>query len=179
MWTALGTGLAFTGLILLTTPAGTALRDVAGSIGLGDLLTLGCCVSFAAHLLTLAHYSKGMPVGRLATLQIGFCTLVMLATLPFEPMHLAATPRLVVTLAICSLLATAAAFTIQSYAQSVLPPTHTVLLLTLEPVFGWVTSMLVLHERLGRRSLVGAAMIFAAILAIEFLPSLHSTEIPA
>ena len=177
--TALGAGLAFAGLILLTTPAGTALRNVAGSVGLGDLLTLGCCVSFAAHLLTLAHASKEMPVGRLATLQIGFCTVVMLVTVPLERAHFAVTPRLIFALAVCSLLATAAAFTIQSYAQQVLPPTHTVLLLTLEPVFGWVMSMLILHERLGGRALAGAAMIFAAILAIEFLPSLHSTEIPA
>ena len=176
---ALGAVLAFAGLILLTTPVGTAWRDAFSSMGLGDLLTLGCSVSFAAHLLTLARFSKTMPIGLLATLQIGFASVFMLASLPFGPVHFHTTPRLIGTLLVCALLATAAAFTIQSYAQKVLPPTHTVILLTLEPVFAWLTSMLVLHEGLQGRALIGAAMIFGAILAIEFLPLGNTTEIPA
>jgi drug/metabolite transporter (DMT)-like permease len=176
---ALGAVLAFVGLILLTTPAGTAWRDCFSSMGLGDLLTLGCCISFAAHLLTLARVSKTMPVGLLATLQIGFAAVFMLASLPLEPRHFVVTPRLIGTLLLCALLATAAAFTIQSYAQKVLPPTHTVVLLTLEPVFAWVTSVLVLHEGLKGRAMVGAGLIFMAILVIEFLPVGNSTEIPA
>ena len=176
---ALGAVLAFAGLILLTTPAGTLWRDCFASMGMGDLLTLGCCFSFAAHLLTLARLSKTMPIGLLATLQIGFAAVLMLVTLPLQPVRFAMTPRLGGTLLICALLATAAAFTIQSYAQKVLPPTHTVVLLTLEPVFAWITSMLVLHEGLQGRALLGAGMIFVAILVIEFLPLGNSTEIPA
>ena len=177
--TGVGAVLAFSGLFLLTTPAGTAVRNLPGSVGRGDLLTLACAVAFAAHLLTMARVAKGIPAGVLATLQIGFTTLFMLVTLPFEHPHATFTSGLIGALLVCSLLATAAAFTIQSFAQQVLPPTHTVVLLTLEPVFGWVTSVLVLHEVLGRRSLVGAAFILAGILTIEFAPATHTTEIPA
>ena len=174
-----GAVLAFAGLFLLTTPVGTEMRNVVASIGRGDLLTLGCALAFAAHLLTMARVAKDVPAGVLATLQIGFATLFMLVTLPFEHAHAHFTLGLLAALLICSLLATAAAFTIQSYAQQILPPTHTVVLLTMEPVFGWLTSMLILHEVLGRRSLVGAALILAGILAIEFAPVAHTTEIPA
>lgn len=176
---ALGALLAFAGVILITTPAGTALRMAFTSIGHGDLLTLLCALAFAAHLLTLARFAKGMPAGVLATLQIAFCTLTMLATLPLEHPHAVFTPRLIVTLAVCSLLATAAAFTIQTFAQQTLPPTHTVILLTLEPVFAWLTSLFILHESLDRRSLLGAALILAGIAAVELLPSTHTSEIPA
>jgi drug/metabolite transporter (DMT)-like permease len=176
---ALGAILAFAGLLLLTTPAGTHLAQIFLSIGLGDLLTLLCAICFAGHLLTLARVSRGMPSGPLATLQIAFATLAMLFTIPFEHPHANFTPRLILTLIICSLLATAAAFTIQSFAQRVLPPTHTVLLLTLEPVFAWLTSLLFLGEILGRRSLLGAALILAGIVVIELLPNANSTEIPA
>ena len=176
---AVGALLAFGGLFLLTTPAGTGLRNVLGSASRGDLLTLGGAFAFACHLLTMARVARGIPAGVLATLQIGFATLFMLLTQPFEHAHVRFTPGLLVALLVCSLLATAAAFTIQSFAQQVLPPTHTVVLLTLEPVFGWVTSVLVLHEVLGRRSLMGAALILAGILAIEFAPAVHTTEIPA
>ncbi|WP_158944169.1 DMT family transporter [Granulicella sp. S190] len=170
--TAIGTILAFAGLLLLTTPAGTTWHNLFDSIGLGDLLSLGCAIAFAAHLLSLAHTSHKVPIAQLATLQIGAAALFMAITLPLDGTpHLSLTPRLVTALAITSLLATAAAFTIQSWAQRYLPPTHTAILLTLEPVFACLTSFLVLHERLGRRSLCGALLILAGIAFIELFPA--------
>jgi drug/metabolite transporter (DMT)-like permease len=177
--TAVGAMLAFAGLILITTPPGTVLRHLFVSIGAGDLMTLACAVAFAAHLLTLARVSKGIAAGVLATLQIGFCTAAMLITLPLERPHVNFTPRLWITLAICSLFATAAAFTIQSFAQQVLPPTHTVVLLALEPVFAWITGIVVLHDSLDRRSMMGAGLILVGIVVIEILHTTHTTEIPA
>ena len=169
--TAVGALLAFAGLFLLTTPAGTLRQDLFTSIRPGDLLTMGCAIAFAAHLLALAHYSPRVPTSQLATLQIGIAALLMAFTLPFggKP-HLHLTPRLVVALAVTSLLATAAAFTIQSWAQQHLPPTHAAILLTLEPVFAALTSFLILNERFGRRSVWGSALILGGIAAIELLP---------
>jgi drug/metabolite transporter (DMT)-like permease len=172
-WTsAVGAVFAFSGLLLLTTPAGTSWQNLFSTIGLGDILTLFCAVAFAAHLLSLAHVSKGIPTAQLATLQIGSAALLMAITLPLggRP-HLTLTPRLITALAVTSLLATAAAFTIQSWAQQYLPPTHTAILLSLEPVFACITSFLVLHEHLGRRSLFGAALILIGIVIIELFPS--------
>jgi drug/metabolite transporter (DMT)-like permease len=169
---ALGAVLAFSGLLLLTTPPGTQWQSLFATIGLGDLLTLACAIAFAGHLLALAHTSPGRPAAQIATLQIGFATLFMALTLPVGgPLHLAITSRLVIALAVTSLLATAAAFTIQSWAQQHLPPTHTAILLTMEPVFAYLTSLLFLHERLGRRSLTGAALILSGIAVIELLSS--------
>ena len=170
-WTTLiGALLAFSGLLLLTTPAGTSLQNLFVSIGGGDLLTLACAIAFACHLLSLAHTSHRVPTGQLATLQIGVAALIMAITLPLggQP-HLTITPRLIIALAITSLLATAAAFTIQSWSQQHIPPTHTAILLTLEPVFACLTSFLILHERLGGRSLLGATLILAGIASIELL----------
>jgi drug/metabolite transporter (DMT)-like permease len=168
--TAIGALLAFSGLLLLTTPPGTSFQNIFVSIGVGDLLTLGCAIAFAAHLLSIAHTSNRVPTSQLATLQIGVAALVMAITLPLggRP-HLSITPRLLIALTVTSLLATAAAFTIQSWSQQYLPPTHTAILLTLEPVFACLTSFLFLHERLGRRSLVGAALILAGIAFTELL----------
>ena len=168
--TAIGALLAFAGLLLLTTPPETSLQNLFVSIGTGDLLTLVCAVAFAGHLLALAHTSHRVPTGQLATLQIGVAALIMAITLPLggKP-HLSVTPRLLIALAVTSLLATAAAFTIQSWSQQYLPPTHTAILLTLEPVFACLTSYLVLHEHLGRRSLLGATLILSGIAFIELL----------
>jgi drug/metabolite transporter (DMT)-like permease len=168
--TAIGAILAFTGLLLLTTPTGTSWQHLFVSISTGDLLTLACAIAFAAHLMSLAHTSHKIPAGQLATLQIGVAALIMVITLPFggRP-HLVFSSRLLIALTITSLLATAAAFTIQSWAQQHLPPTHTAVLLTLEPVFACLTSLFVLHERLGGRSLSGAVLIVAGIAFVEVI----------
>jgi drug/metabolite transporter (DMT)-like permease len=152
----------------LTTPTGTAWAHLFASIGLGDLLTLACAIAFAGHLIALAHSSPGLPAPQLATLQIGVAAFVMLLTVSLgERPHAVFTTRLVVALVITSVLGTAAAFTIQSWAQKHLPPTHTALILSLEPVFAWLTALIFLNEHLGRRGLGGAALIIAGIALTE------------
>jgi drug/metabolite transporter (DMT)-like permease len=168
--TALGALLGFAGLALLTTPSGASLGSVFTSMGFGDLLTLLCALAFAGHLLALAHLAPAMPVGRLALLQIAACTAVMLLTLPLggsPVLHL--TPGLVLALAITGLLGTAAAFTIQSWAQQFLPPANTAMILTLEPVVALLVSVLFLHERPSLRSISGAGLILLGIVAVELL----------
>lgn len=176
-----GAVLAFSGLVLLTTPAGTALRDFAGAVSAGDVLTMMGALAFALHLLTLARVSPGMPAGMLATGQVTAAAALMLVTYPLEAMHRVLwTPRLLIALLITSLLATAAAFTIQSYAQKHLLPTETAVLLTLEPLFASLTSLLLLGEYLTHRAMAGAALILISIAVVELAPGLmHSQEIPS
>jgi drug/metabolite transporter (DMT)-like permease len=96
----------------------------------------------------------------------------MAVSLPiFEHPWIHPTPRLIAAILVAAFLATAAAFTIQSWAQQYLPPTHTALILTLEPVFAWMTAFVVLHERLGLRASLGAILILSGIAITELLPS--------
>jgi drug/metabolite transporter (DMT)-like permease len=143
-----GTLLAFVGLVLLTTPGGSAAAMLSG-IGLGEWLCLGCAVAFAAHLLVLARAAPVVSARRLGTLQIGFAAVVMLVTLPLGGRWVFHSSRMLwIALAVTALLATAAAFTIQSWAQQHLPASHTALIFTLEPVFAWLTSLLFFGEQL-------------------------------
>jgi drug/metabolite transporter (DMT)-like permease len=163
----LGAVIAFIGLALLTVPSG-ANGDILRSINLGDWLTLGCAVGFALHILALAKTSRRVPYHTLAILQTGFAALFLAICLPaFERPFLHITPRLVFALAITAFLATAVAFSVQSWAQSILPATNTALLLTMEPVFAWFTSFLVLGERLSGRGMAGAGLVLAGILFTE------------
>jgi drug/metabolite transporter (DMT)-like permease len=170
-WNAyLGALTAFVGIVLLTTPTGAGFDF--SSVNRGDLLTFGCAVGFAVHVLALAHTAPRVPYTQLALLQIGFCALFMAVSGPlFEHPHIRWTPRLVVALLIAALLATAAAFTVQSWAQQYLPATHTALILALEPVFAWITSFVVLGERLSLRASVGGLLILAGIGFTELIPN--------
>lgn len=182
-----GAVVAFVGILLLTAPAvaqahaqASALESVAGlmpsfsSINFGDVLTFGCAIGFTFHCLALGHISPRIPFQPLALLQVGFCAIFMALSLPLiEHPHIHWTPRLILALAIAAALATAAAFSIQSWAQSILPATHIALLLTLEPVFAWITSFVFTGERLGLRPATGALLILAGIALTELVPQPH------
>jgi drug/metabolite transporter (DMT)-like permease len=185
-WNAFaGAFIALAGIVLLTTPASTgttglsALLPDFSSINLGDVLTFGGAIAFALHCISLAHTSPRIGFRPLALMQVGFCALFMTVTMPLiEHPVIHWTPRLVGALVICAVLATSAAYSIQTWAQSVLPPTHTALILTMEPVFAWLTSFLFFGERLGLRPASGALLILAGILMTELLspPSTPSSH---
>jgi drug/metabolite transporter (DMT)-like permease len=187
-WNAfVGAALAFTGILLLTAPAAAQTPGAAStgfsivrslpdlsSINFGDVLTFGCAIGFALHCLALSHVSPRVSFQPLALLQVGFCAVFMALSLPLiEHPHVHWTSRLVIALIVAAALATAAAFSIQSWAQSILPSTHTALLLTLEPVFAWITSFLFMNERLGMRPACGALLILAGIALTELVPQPH------
>ena len=176
-WNAfLGAALAFLGITLLTAPAAahSALLPDLSSINIGDILTFGCAIGFAFHCIALAHISPRLDFRPLALLQVGWCAVFMALSLrAIEHPHVLWTPRIFIALAIAAVLATAAAFSIQSWAQSILPPTHTALILTMEPVFAWITSFLVLGERLALRSAAGALLVLAGILLTELIRAPH------
>lgn len=161
-----GATVALAGITLLTAPGllsgGNSLAGAG--INWGDVLTLGCAVSFALHLLSLAHLAKRVHFEQLALLQIGFCAIFMAASTPLlEHARLHLTWRLVVALLVAAVLATAAAFTIQSWAQQHLAATHTALILAAEPLFAWLTSVIFLHQGLNGPQIWGALLIMAGI----------------
>lgn len=174
-----GAVLAFAGILLLTLPAtAQGLLPDFKSMNLGDLLSLGCAIGFAFHCLALGHASLRVHFKPLALLQVGFCALFMGLSMPLAQLwgehpaiHL--TLRLGIALAVAAVLATAAAFSIQSWAQSILPASYTALIMTLEPVFAWITSFIFLGERLGLRPASGAILILTGIAITELIPQPH------
>lgn len=170
---------AFVGLVLLTTPAGTPLTEFTRGINRGDIFSFFCAIAFAAHLLSLSHLARKIPTSHLATLQIGFCALFMsIATPAVEHTRLHWTPNLVFALIVCALLATAAAFSAQSWAQQHMPASRAALFLALEPAFALVTALVFFGERLTARSATGAALILLSLLAGELLSSPSVSEQP-
>ena len=167
----IGAIVAFAGLVLLTSQPGSGWALLAG-MHTGEWLTLGCTFAFAFHLLLLARAASTVDARVLGTLQIAVATIVMLFLLPLERHpFLHPTPTVLWALGITSIFATAAAFTIQSWAQAHVPPTHTALIFTLEPVFAGLASLIFLGEHLGPRGISGAILILGGILLAERGPT--------
>ncbi len=173
-----GAAGCFAGIVLLTTPPGTPLTEFTRGIGVGDVLSLLCAVAFALHLLSLAHMANRIPTAQLATLQIGFAAAAMTVATPLlEHTYLHWTGQLIFALVVCALLATALAFSVQSWAQQHLQASHTAMVLALEPAFALLASLLFFGERLTMRSGAGAGIILLSLIATELVSSLSGAPI--
>lgn len=171
-WTSLGVLAAITGLFLLTVPASEGGVGNWASVNRGDLLTLACAVSFGFQIIFLGRATERYPFAQIGFLQIATAAVLMGLTAPvIEHPQIVWSTRVVSAILITGLLGTAAAFTIQAWAQQFTSPTHTALIFSLEPVFAWITSYIVLGERLGLRAGTGAILILAGVLISELLGS--------
>lgn len=160
--------LAVAGVVLATT--GLALLSMVGdlNLALGDLLVLGCAASFALHIVAISHFAPKMDTTTLATVQIGVVPIAAAVAMTFlEPFPTTISPGTLGVAALMGIFATAFAFTIQTRAQAFTTPTHTALVLSLEPVFGALFAYLIGGERLGGREILGCALILAGMLVAE------------
>ena len=173
-WTLAGVVAAFFGLYLLAVPGG---GGGLGGINMGDLLTLGCAVSFAFQIIMLGRATQKHAFEQIVVVEIATCGVLMLVSAPLlEPMRVVWSPTVIWALSITSFVSTCAGFAVQGWAQQFTPPTHTALIFSTEPVFAWVTSYVMLGERLGLRAAVGAGLILAGVLMSELLGHVRQPE---
>ena len=168
--TLVGLALAVAGLVLLTGGA-----DVA--FGRGEVLTLGCAVAFAAHIVLLGETAGRHDPVRLTCIQVTFvglaCLAVSLVTgglrMPWAAVGAAA---------FTGVFATALAFFAMVWAQRVVSPSRAALILLLEPVFAallaWATG-----DGLSGGALVGGTLILAAVVVAEVVPPWLESRAPA
>lgn len=183
--TWLGAVLALAGVVLLTTPAHTPWLQLARNLNRGDALSIACALGFSLQIVALDRTTKQVDFTQLTLLQVGFgMVFLTIGALITEPPHAGAIGRLfsaasplanplvVVAVLVSGLISTALAFGIQTWAQQVIPATNIAVIVTLEPVFAWITAYFVLDERLHLRGVAGAVLVLFGILAAEILPRL-------
>jgi drug/metabolite transporter (DMT)-like permease len=176
-WTAIGAAAALAGLYFLTVPAPATAgaQSSLGGINFGDVLTLGCALGFAGQIIVMARATARFPFQQIATVEALVCAGLMILTAPvLEKPYVHWSPTVLAAILVTALFGTGAAFTIQAWAQQFTPPAHTAVIFALEPVFAWITSFLVLHERLGMRATWGALVILGGVLLSELKGSQES-----
>ena len=178
-WSATGVGMAFVGLYLLTVPAAHGAGLNLRSMNRGDLLTLGAALVFAFHIIFIGHFTQKHRWQQITVAQVAVTAFLMIMTVPFaEKVSVTWSPRVIAGIVITGFFSLAFAFSIQAWAQQFTPPTHTALIFSLEPVFAWITSLLLLGERLGLRAGIGAVFILAGVLLSEEMGGVESMAVP-
>jgi drug/metabolite transporter (DMT)-like permease len=131
----------------------------------GDLLVLACAGSFALHILAVGSFAPRHDVLPLTAGQIAAAAVLNGAgALLFETPRVSQLAAVLPAALFTGLLATVAAFYLQTYAQRFTTPTHTALIFTMEPVFAGLFGYLLAGERLSERGLLGCGLILAGML---------------
>jgi drug/metabolite transporter (DMT)-like permease len=156
----LGAALAaFIGIFLLTNTEGLTMSR-------GDLLTLGCAVAFALHIIALARWAPSHPVVPFTAVQLTV-TAALAMPLAMVVDGVAIPPRSVWgAILITGLGVGVAAFLLQVWAQTILGASTAAVILAAEPAFAVATAWVVLGERLDLRGWAGTAMIVLAIFLV-------------
>jgi len=178
-WVYFGTVAAAGGLYFLTVPASGIAH-----LNRGDVLTFFAAACYAVHIILVGEYGQEHSAAALSVLQVSACAGMAWLTalgahgIRWQTMRFESSGALWVGVSVCAVFATALAFSLQLWAQQYTTPSHAAILFTLEPVFAVATSYVVLGERLGARSLAGAALVLAGILAAELLGPPAAPESP-
>ena len=158
----LGLLFASAGMILLTVP-----RQL-DSISRGDILSFLCAVAFAAQVVAVSHYAGRGNFETFVTVQMITVAVLSLATCAWaEPFHFQPSRAAWIAVIVTGMFATAAAFSVQAWAQQYTTVNRAAVIYALEPVFAWLTSFLVAGELLSRRGTFGAVLILFGILIVE------------
>ncbi len=181
-WTWAGSVAALGGLYFLSVP-----REGISGLNRGDLIVFGCAVMFALHFIFIGRHVKHHSVAALSFLQVATTAVLSTLLLPvvsaagWEQPRLHWTNYLVFATLLTAIGATVIGFSLQTWAQQYASPSHAAILVSLEPVFAALTSLVFAREHLGGRVLLGAALIFAGILLAEWrgAPESRPGEIPA
>ena len=159
----IGVGLVAIGLFLLTSPGGQGFN-------IGDLLTLGCAISYAIYIVYLDIYSKKHDVAKLTILQLSETAVLSIVAAPFfETMHVYFTAGFIWALAYTAILATVFATYLQTKYQRETTPVRAAIIFSMEPVLANVIAFLAFGEFVGVIGAIGGVLIVAGLLTSELL----------
>ncbi len=159
---------------VLVATGGLGLMTLEGDIGAisrGDFLTLLCAVGFAAHIVTVGHFSERMSFELLSVTQVGAAALLSLACFWWvETPRVVWRPAVIFGVLITGLFCTALAYSVQAWALRYTTSSRAALIYMLEPVVAWITSYFLVGEGLSVRAAAGATLILSGVLVVELKP---------
>ena len=157
----IGAGMALVG-------AGVLALQKNFSLGLGDALTLGCAVCFAMQIFLTGAY-----VGKIRPTVLNFLQMTTACLLSVAGMLLAgefppvASGKSWLAVLYLGVVSTTVTYLLQTVSQKYVDETKSAIILSLESVFGTVFSVLILHEAISGRMVLGSALILIAVLVSQ------------
>lgn len=178
--TTAGKNAFLTTIYVLLVPFGSAvlmllgigilsLDGESGGLNRGDVLTLVCGVLYAAQIISVGRCNERMDTYALIVLEFAFAALTGLCwSLATERgMPIQWNMQSIGGILYVAVFSTMLASSCQNIAQKLAPTSHAALLMSLESVFGVLSGVIFLGEKLTIRMELGFLVIFAAVVLSE------------
>lgn len=138
------------------------------SINFGDFLTIICAIGFAFHIFFTGEFSKKHNGVVLTVVQFAVATVLsLILQILFKETKIDAKMSSIIGVFYLGVFSTTIAFLLQTLCQRKVTETKAAIILSLESVFGSILSVIILHEVLTGKMVIGCLIIFAAIIISE------------
>lgn len=145
-------------------------KEAGFSVGIGELLGIGCAIGFAGQIALLGHFASKRDPIKLAILQMLTCTLLgVICAILFEVPPKAITLEMLLPVTYLGIFSTFIAFLFQTIGQKYTSASRAAILLSMESVFGILLSVLILKEIVTTSMVIGASLILTAVMIAEYM----------
>lgn len=151
---------------------GVALLSLNGNLtlSLGDGLTLLCAVGFAFQIFFTGEFVKKYPASVLNMVQmITAFVLSAVSLVIFGENDFQVTTQGWLSVLYLGVISTTVCYLLQTACQKYVDETKAAIVLSMESVFGTIFSIIILHEVITLRMVIGCAIILAAVIILTCL----------
>ncbi len=158
---------------------GLGLLSLNGNftVSLGDGLTLLCAVGFAFQIFFTSEFVKKYPASVLNMVQM-FTAFVLsaISLMIFGENDFQVTTQGWLSVLYLGVVSTTICYLLQTACQKYIDETKAAIILSMESVFGTIFSILILHEVVTVRMVIGCAVILAAVIISNMSETSEETE---
>lgn len=138
------------------------------SIGYGDMMVFCCALAFSIHILVIDHFTELVDGVKMSCIQFFVAAIVSgIGMLIMENPDLHSILAAWVPILYAGALSSGVGYTLQIIGQKGMNPTIASLILSLESVISVLAGMVLLHESLTSREILGCVLMFIAIILAQ------------
>ena len=148
-----------------------SLNEGFSDVNIGDILTLICGIFYAVQIILMEHYSDSGEATTISAIQFLTAALICWAgALLFEDAPHNVPIGAWMEIGYLGVMCTAVCFYLQAWGMQYTPSSTAAMIMTLEAVFGALTSILFFHEQISAQVAIGFVLIFIAVIISELVP---------
>ncbi len=163
----------------LMSVAGVAILSLGSnfSLGLGDGLTLICAFGFAFQIFLTSEFVKKYRATVLNFIQMATAFLLSVVCLVGNgETNFQVTTKGWLSVLYLGVISTTVCYLLQTASQKYVDETKAAIILSMESVFGTIFSVIILHEIITLRMVIGSAVILAAVVISNLSEIQEQTE---
>ena len=143
-------------------------------------MLLGCAFAYSMHILCIDHFSKGTDAVELSCIQFLVSGLAgtLISLIVEKPVLSSFGMAGWLSLLYAGVFSSGAAYTFQILGQKGADPAIASLILSLESVISAVSGFVLLHQVLTGREIFGCALMFTAIVLVQFPAGRKKLQVP-